>query len=249
MNDTCAILEGSESKQCLMDIEKITSFINQNKTICIENLDSRKNQILNRNSLYKLVDEAWATIRIYTDSIKDETHGDEVFMKKLTAWIIRYPHARLKILLKNKQNNLTETKLYKALNNLGKDYKKQIEIRYIKPKYSLETDFNCFIADQSSYKLRLVDENKAYLSFNDTQGVATSMSVVFSQYFSKTRSEKIMQPNFNLSNVINQFFNKIDDNKISQSSTFSALTENKIPDSFIGFTGKALNIVPHWSMK
>lgn len=246
MNDICVTLTGNSRKQCLTDSKKITSFVNQNKTICIDNLDSDKNQLLNMDSLHKLVDEAWATIRIYTDSIKDDTHGDKIFIDKLTSWIIQYPHTRLKILLKSNQEDIAQTKLYKALDGLDKEYKKQVEIRYIKKP--LETDFNCLIVDQSSYKLRLVNDNKAYLSFNDVQGVAKSMSVVFNKHFSKKRSNGIMEPNFNLGTVVNQFFNKIDNKKLAESDPLSALINNSIPKSFSGFAGKALNIRPDWSV-
>ncbi|SMM99916.1 hypothetical protein SPONL_984 [uncultured Candidatus Thioglobus sp.] len=216
-------------------VTKIKRLIDDKNTMVVEDFDSQIE--LNIETLVQLIDIAGEEIRIYTDKIKDETYGDNRVIQQLKGFIIRYPHCRLKILLKQFQNNLEETKLYKMLSELKPEYKKQIEIRYMKKL--VDSDFNCLVVDQFAYKLKIIEQqaSKAYISFNDTQGVAVAISVVFNQHFNWYKSTKVdgFGTSYNLSNIINRKFNNNDIESLATKGRLLALRGYVVPDSFQDF--------------
>ena len=231
IREICKKLNSEDQKVCDVTIADIYKLRFKNETVKIADLDSELKVSLNLAVLIELIDAASRVIRVYTDKIKDDIHGNEYVISSLLAWLAKYPHRKLKILLKQQQDKIEDTKLVKAIKQLDKKTRSQVEIRYLYNKGVEDTKFNCMLVDSFAFKIKLLEQKIAFLTFNDTDNLTNRMNVLYDRIFTNSIKTKKVDLNTSYNLISKLSLVNIIDNYYERK-----LAGKGIPNSFQGFS-------------
>ena len=232
MNSHCT------SEECKSVIKELNELKYKNEIRKFE-INNTEDRTKNKAVLTELINYATHEIKIFTDKIKDEIHGDEDVVANLLAWVVHYPHRKIQILLKENQEDLKNTKLFKAIDKLEDRHRSRIVIRYLNNK--VDTNINCLIADVSGYKIKIVDSNNketVLVSINDVEKFAKMLNRIFNIFFNDKKSTKVLfTDQKEISNPIYKTFVKIFE-KYNQTNNFADIGKDLQINSIEDYSSK-----------